>query len=110
MMLSEHPKRNVLGWRHVLVAITIVSLGICVTTRFRAFAHSSIHSVKSVERHSIDPKQQRLNKDAVSWLAPVPKISFLNPIVVQRRVIITEPQISERLLTTVLYNRPPPIL
>jgi hypothetical protein len=111
MIFSKNPRKDGRGWRRLLILLAICSLTLCLATRF-SFAvttHPQGHAVKSMDQRAGEPKQQRLDRDASRFAAPVAVGATLTPVVFYSSVISPEPTRSTDSLSLVLYNRPPPV-
>jgi len=112
MQLSTMRHREVggRGWRGMVIVIAICSLTLTVATRFWAPSTSQSHVAKSIDRRSVDPKRQHLDRDAVRWVAPRASFSFVSPATIETRVAPAGPLLPKHVFTDSLYNRPPPSL
>jgi len=96
------------AWRSLVILVAIFSLTFSLATRFCVQPSPQIHSLKSLDRQSTEPKRQHLNKDASGWIAPTPQFAFLEPAVLQPHFSPVEPALTSHLSDESLYNRPPP--
>lgn len=108
MPLLRHSLIGSRVWRSAWIAIAIFSLICSLATRYYAPATSQVHTAKSVERRSLEPKRQHLDRDATRWVAPVASFASLEPETVGARVPHAELLPSMVVLDESLYNRPPP--
>jgi hypothetical protein len=98
----------------LLIVAVICSLTFNLATRYWVSAVSQVHAThqvqvtKSLERRSLEPKRQHLDRDAAQWIAPIVSFSILKPASVSPRVASLSPRIQNHLLDESLYNRPPP--
>ncbi len=95
-------------WRSVLVLVAVCALTSSLATRFYVPTTSHIHTLKSVEGGTSEPKRQHLDRDATRWVAPASDFSILAPTALHTspspaRTILPKPVYSDS-----LYDRPPP--
>ena len=95
-------------WRQAVIPLVICSLTISLATRFCVQVTSSVHVSKTIERRSVEPKRQHLNRDAMQWATPVAISTFLTPVTLYTRVAPAGTAIPSHTLDESLYNRPPP--
>ena len=91
-----------------MIAVAICSLTFSVATRFWAPLTSQSHIVKSVDRRSVDPKRQHLDKDATRWVAPSASFSIIAPATIETRLPSAGTLLPKHVFNDSLYNRPPP--
>lgn len=96
------------GWPRVLIVLVICSLTLSLATRFGAATTSKLSTVKSVERRSVEPKRQPLNRDMSGWGVPAGPAAFWKPVMLYPRVAEVEPGLTSHPSYPSLYNRPPP--
>jgi len=93
----------------VLIALVICSLSISLATRFCVEASASpVHAVKSLEKRSVDPKRQHLNRNAGFPAVPAAKAVFGTVVLLDLPVAQPDPVLPAQPVTQSLYNRPPP--
>ncbi|HYA24504.1 MAG TPA: hypothetical protein VEF05_10110 [Terriglobales bacterium] len=100
--------RSIYGGLGAVIALLICSLTLSLATRFCFQVTSQAHTSKSVERRSVEPKRQRLNRDAARWAASVAPSTFLSPDALYARVAPAETPRPNHIIDESLYNRPPP--
>jgi hypothetical protein len=91
-----------------VIALVICSLTLSLATRFCIQATSEVHVSKAVERRSIEPKRQHLNRDASRWVVSAANANFLEPVVLYVRAVPAESPLPNHVFDESLYNRPPP--
>jgi hypothetical protein len=91
-----------------LIPLVICSLTISLATRFCVHISSQAHTSKSVERRSVEPKRQHLNKDAIRWVASATPSTFFRPATLDLRVAPAQTPLPSHIADESLYNRPPP--
>lgn len=91
-----------------VVALLICSLTLSLATRFCFRATSQVHTSKSIERRSVEPKRQHLSRDASRWVASVAPSTLLRPVTLYARVVPPETPLPNHIFGESLYNRPPP--
>jgi hypothetical protein len=95
--------------QRVLIALVTCSLSISLATRFCAQASASpVHAVKSVERRSVDPKRQHLNRDASLAAVPARTAAFGAATLAYVPLAQPDPLLPTPPSNQSLYNRPPP--
>jgi hypothetical protein len=98
----------------LLIVAVICSLTLNLATRYWVSAVSQIHTsnqvqvTKSLQRRSLEPKRQHLDRDAAQWIAPIVSFSILKPASLGPRVASLDIRIQNHLLDENVYNRPPP--
>jgi hypothetical protein len=96
-------------WQGVLIAFIIGSLTLSLATRFSGQSSASpVHAVKSVERRSVDPKRQHLNRDANLAAVPVRTATFGAATLAYVPLAQPDPALPIPPSNHSLYNRPPP--
>jgi hypothetical protein len=96
-------------WQGVLIAVVIGSLTLSLATRFSGQSPASpVHAVKSVERRSVDPKRQHLNRDASLAAVPARTAAFGAAILAYVPLAHPDPALPIPPSNHSLYNRPPP--
>src|SRR5579863_207392 len=95
-------------WQRALIVIAICSLTFSLATRFWVTHASSSHSVRTVERRSVEPKRQHLNRDAIRWVAPATDFSIIEPAPIEASLALDGPPLPKHVFSDSLYNRPPP--
>jgi hypothetical protein len=95
-------------WSSALIAVVICSLTLSLATRFCNLVSSSVHTAKAVDRQSVDPRRQHLNRDASRWFPPVVGATFLERIAVPLQIEPADPLLPTDTFYETLYNRPPP--
>jgi hypothetical protein len=108
MHLLRHLKLGGSGWRNLLIAAAICSLTFSLATRFSIPTDSQAHTAKSVERRSVEPKRQHLDRDAAGWAAPIIAFENIEPADTEVSLASTEPIFPTHIFSSSLYNRPPP--
>ena len=94
--------------RTVVIVIAICALTLSVATRFWAPCTGQSHVAKSIDRQSVDPKRQHLDRDAARWVAPSASFNFVAPATVEARLAPAGPLLPKLVLSDSLYNRPTP--
>lgn len=97
-------------WRGALIAVAICSLTISVATRFLVPCTPQSHIVRAVDRRSVEPMRQHLDRDGVQWVAPSSSFSVFEPIVIESDLAPDGPPLRNHVFSDSLYNRPPPSL
>jgi hypothetical protein len=98
----------------LLIIAVICSLTLNLATRYWVSAVSQIHTsnqvqvTKSLQRRSLEPKRQHLDRDAALWIAPIVSFSILKPASLGPRVASLDIRIQNHLLDENVYNQPPP--
>jgi hypothetical protein len=95
-------------WRSVVIAVAICSLTLSVATRFWTVRNDQSHVVKSIDRPSVEPKRQHLNKDATRWVASSADLSVIEPTAIEISSAPNDPLLPKHVFGDSLYNRPPP--
>jgi len=108
MQLLRHLRLGESGWRNALIAAVICSLTFSLATRFCIQVDSQPHTAKSVERRSVEPKRQHLDRDASRWVAPIIAFDIIEPTATEVSLASTEPIFPSHIFSSSLYNRPPP--
>jgi len=96
------------AWPGAIIALLICALTVSLATRFCSQVPAQVHTSKSVERRSVEPKRQHLNRDAMRWVASVATSAFLEPVTLYSRVAPAETPLPSHVFDESLYNRPPP--
>ncbi len=96
------------GWRSALIVIGICSLTFSLATRFWVTSDSPSHTVRTVDRRSVEPKRQHLNRDAIRWVAPAADFSIIEPAPIEASLAPAGPPLPKHVFSDSLYNRPPP--
>jgi hypothetical protein len=98
----------------LLTVAVICSLTFNLATRywvpvaFQVHACRQVQVTKSLERRSLQPQRQHLDRDAAQWIAPIVSFSLLKPAPLSPRMGNLGARIQNHLLDQSLYNRPPP--
>jgi hypothetical protein len=92
----------------LLVAVVICSLTLSLATRFSAQAASQVHTVKSVDRRTVEPKRQNLHRHLSGWNVPLAATAFWKPVMLHLHVAQVESGFPSLLCDRSLYDRPPP--
>jgi len=108
MELLRHFRLGESGWRRLLIVAAICSLTFSLATRFCVQADSPTHTAKSLDRRSVEPKRQHLDRDASQWVAPNIAFDIIEPAATEVILTSTEPIVPVHIFTSSLYNRPPP--
>lgn len=108
MLVKPDISRVKHGWIGVLIPVVICCLILSLATRFCVPLAASTHVAKSLERRTVEPKRQHLSKNAVERSATIAATAFLEPVLVQARVVPTKPFLPNHISDESLYNRPPP--
>jgi hypothetical protein len=108
MQLLRHRSVSKRGWRGALIVIAICSLTFSLATRFWATSDSPSHTVRTVDRRSVEPKRQHLNRDAIRWAAPAADFSIIEPAPIEAALALAGPPLPKHVFSDSLYNRPPP--
>jgi hypothetical protein len=108
MLSLKDRSTGVRGWSCLLIAAVIGSLTFSLATRFWVPLPSQAHTVKSVQRRSLDPKRPHLDRDAAQWVEPVVSFSIVKPASLDPSVATEDPLFQSQVLNKSLYNRPPP--
>lgn len=91
-------------WSRLLIFAVICSLTFSLATRFVVTAHAPMQSSKSVQRHSLDPKRQHLNKDAALRAVPIVSFSILKlrlpALASAMRIVLSSTRFWMRVLAT----------
>jgi hypothetical protein len=97
-------------WSKCVLTLVICALRLSVATRFSLATGSHLHTVKTFDSESSQPKRQHLDSDATHWAAPVAVAMFMEHVTVHPRVFVTDCLPSTHVFDESLYNRPPPSL
>jgi hypothetical protein len=114
MLLLKNRSMGSRNYFGLLIVAVICSLTFNLATRYWVSAVSQVHSshqvqvTKSLERRSLEPKRQHLDRDAAQWIAPTVSFSILKPASFSPQMVSPGPRIQNHLLDQSLYNRPPP--
>jgi hypothetical protein len=109
MSLARHPEKPVMRIWWAIIAFTVCSLAVSLTTRYTSPIAVPSSTVKAVQPHiPADAKRQRMARDAGDWVPPVCQVDALCvPSVYAVMAPLTAP--APRLFSHLsLYNRPPP--
>jgi hypothetical protein len=97
-------------WQGLLIAVIIGSLSLSLATRFSGQSSASpVHAVKSLERRSVDPKRQNLNRDTNLAAVPARTVAFGAATLVYVPLAQPDPLLPTPPSNQSLYNRPPPL-
>lgn len=96
-------------WQSVVIVVAICSLTLSVATRFWTVRNDQSHVVRSIDRRSVEPKRQHLNKDATRWVTSSADLSVIEPIAIEVRSTSNDPLLPKHVFSDSLYNRPPPL-
>jgi hypothetical protein len=114
MLLLKDRSMGARDYFGLLIVAVICSLTLNLATRYWVSAASQIRTgnqvqvTKSLQRRSLEPKRQHLDRDAAPWLAPIVGFSLLKPASLSPRVASLDVRIQNHLLAENVYNRPPP--
>ena len=96
----QHPR-----WRVFVIALAICGLTVSLATRtFRL----TFPQTPTAESSSAQAARQHLDRDASTWVPPVPTLTTLSAPVFYPRVAPAGPPIPSVLFDESLFNRPPP--
>jgi hypothetical protein len=98
------------AWPGAVIALLICALTVSLATRFCVPVSSDAHISKSVERRSVDPKPQHINRAAIRWVASVTTVAPLDPVTLYSHAAAAEHPLPSHVFDQSLYNRPPPEL
>jgi hypothetical protein len=98
-------------WHNVLIGVAIFSLTFSLATRFCIQTASRPRTANSVERRSLEPGRQHLDKDPSGWVPPSRDFCVIEPPAAASEADLPS---AELILTThvfsvSLYKRPPPL-
>jgi hypothetical protein len=108
MQLLRHRRVSDQGWQRALIIVAICSLTFSLATRFWATSDSLSHTVRTVDRRSVEPKRQHLNRDAIRWVAQAADFSIIEPAPIEASLALAGPPLPKHVVSDSLYNRPPP--
>ena len=108
MKLFLHREVRERGWRGVLVVVAVCSLTFSLATRFWATSTAPSHTTNCIDRRSVEPARQHLDRDATRWVEPAANFGIIGPTVVETRLAPAEPLLPKHVFSDSLYNRPPP--
>jgi hypothetical protein len=93
----------------VVISLLICCLALSLATRFCIQVASQAHLTKSLERRSIEPKRQQLNRDVSRWALSVASATFLEPVMLDQPAVPADTPLLRQVFDQSLYNRPPPV-
>jgi len=105
--VRNHGNRTYSGLAAV-VTLLICSLTLSLATRFCFQVTSQVHTGKSIERRSVEPKRQHCNRDASRWATSVTPSTFLRQVTLYAPMEPAEIPLPNHAFDKSLYNRPPP--
>jgi len=94
--------------RLALIVVAVCALTVSLATRYYIPPTSQVHSVKAIDRGSLDAKRQHLCRDATKWVAPPVSFVSLKPANPVAPLALADPLLSKHFFDQSLYNRPPP--
>jgi hypothetical protein len=92
----------------IVIALLICCLTLSLATRFCSPITSQAHLTKSIERRSIDPKRQHVDRDTSRWVASVATVTCREPVMLYLPAVPAETPLPHQVFDESLYNRPPP--
>jgi hypothetical protein len=92
----------------IVIALLICCLSLSLATRFCSPITAQSHLAKSIERRSIDPKRQHVDRDTSRWVASLATITSLEPVMLYLPAVPAETPLPHQVFDESLYNRPPP--
>src|SRR5580692_6171805 len=108
MQSRTHQKVVAQRWKGVLIALAICSLTFSLATRFWVASNSPSHTTNSVDRRSVEPMRQHLDRDATRWVEATGSFTIVGPTVIETRPVPAGPLLPQHVFSDSLYNRPPP--
>lgn len=108
MVNGRDDRSRIHGGLGIVIAVLICGLTLSLATRFCFQVTSQAHLAKSIERRSIEPKRQHLNRDSARWAAPVADATFLEPVILHLPAVPAQTRPANQVFDESLYNRPPP--
>jgi hypothetical protein len=95
-------RENAFCW--VLIGLVLLSLIICLATRFDAGTQSKTW----VQSSASQAMRQHMSQDGFTWTSPVLQLALRQAPTFYPRVAPAGPPLSNLFLEPKLYNRPPP--
>lgn len=96
----RHPR-----WRVLVIVLAICGLTVSLATRTFRLTFPQTHTAQSV---SAQATRQHLNRDAATWVPPVPILTSQRAAAFYPRVAPGGPSLPSVLFDESLSNRPPP--
>jgi len=108
MRLLGHHRVGERRWYSVLIFLVVCSLTFSLATRFWVPSASQSHTAKSLERRSVDPKRQHLDKSSTQWVLADGDSRIIEPARIEICLAPAGPMLPKHVFSDSLYNRPPP--
>jgi hypothetical protein len=100
--LASHPRPR---WRVLVIVLAICALTVSLATRTFRLTFPQRHTAQSV---SAQATRQHLDRDAATWVPPVPILTTLRAAAFYPHVAPGGPPLPSVLFDESLSNRPPP--
>jgi len=115
MQELKHPRVVELKWRSALAVVAICVLTLSFATRFaspsasfRAPLSSHSRAERSVDRRSLEPERQHLDRDGAEWASPGATVSLVHLTALEATPVSAAALLPTLLFAGCLYVRPPP--
>lgn len=95
-------------WLCAFVAVVVCSLTLSLATRFCNHIAPSTHIAKALERRSVQPQRQHLNRDATRWVVSTADSAFFGLVTLDSRVVSAEILPTKDPFGEAFSIRPPP--